>query len=267
VRVGNAAADQFQLDVYGELLDLLYQCRRHQIAGENDSWPLECVILEFLESCWHKPDDGLWEIRGPRRHFTHSKVMAWVAFDRAVKSIEQFHCKGPVDRWRAVRDQIHADVCRHGYSAKSGSFTQSYDSDDVDASLLMLPMVGFLPAHDPRILGTVAAVEKQLMHDGLVLRYNTQSQIDGLPPGEGTFLPCSFWLADTLGLAGRRDDACRLFERLLDLRNDLGLISEEYDPRARRLVGNFPQAFTHVGLLNTAFNLTSEFGPAKHRQA
>jgi GH15 family glucan-1,4-alpha-glucosidase len=225
-------------------------------------------LLESLERRWRQPDHGIWEVRGPRRHFTHSKIMAWVAFDRAIKAVERFGLEGPIERWRAIRDEIHAEVCRRGFHEGKQSFTQAYDSDALDASLLMAPLVGFLPVDDPRVVGTVRAVERELTVDGFVRRYRTESadRVDGLPPGEGVFLPCSFWLADVLVQLGRRDEALRMFERLLALRNDLGLLSEEYDPRSNRLLGNFPQAFSHLALVNTAMNLTADpTRPAQHR--
>lgn len=267
MRIGNAASGQFQLDVYGEVLDLLYQTRRAGVAAEDASWRMELALLEFLESKWMEPDEGIWEVRGGRRQFTHSKVMAWVAADRAVKSIEGFNMEGDANRWRALAGAIHDEVCTKGYNPGRNSFTQSYGSSDLDASLLMLPLVGFLPVDDERIRGTIQAIEHDLMVDGFVYRYlpGGSNAVDGLPPGEGVFLPCSFWLADCMNLAGRRDDAVQLFERLLGLQNDLGLLSEEYDPAAKRMLGNFPQAFSHVGLINTAQNLTSSAGPAEHR--
>ncbi len=265
VRVGNAASGQFQLDVYGEVLSAMYLARRAGLKGCEADWNLERALVQFVESAWERPDEGIWEVRGPRRHFTHSKVMAWVALDQAIKSVETFGLPGPVDRWRRVRDAIHAQVCREGYNAQLGSFVQYYGSRQVDASLLLIPLVGFLPPSDPRVVGTVEAIRKHLCHDGFVARYDTSSDVDGLPAGEGAFLPCTFWLADNLVLLGRRDEARELFERLLKLRNDVGLLSEEYDPQARRLVGNFPQAFSHVGLVNTAQNLSQEGGPAHDR--
>jgi GH15 family glucan-1,4-alpha-glucosidase len=255
VRIGNAASDQLQIDVFGELMDALYQAREHGLANERPAWALQKVLLAYLATIWDRPDNGIWEIRGEPRHFTHSKVMAWVAFDRAVRSVETQNVDGPVDEWRAIRDEIHRDVCEHGFDAELGSFTQSYGSKDLDASLLLIPLVGFLPASDPRVRGTVAAVERGLVEHGFVLRYRTHASVDGLPPGEGVFLPCSFWLVDCLELLGRHEDAHALFERLLALANDLGLISEEYDPVAKRLLGNFPQAFTHLALVNSAFNV------------
>ena len=216
---------------------------------------------------WREPDDGIWEIRGGRRHFVHSKAMAWVAFDRAVRTVEEHGFDGPVDRWRTVRDEIHRDVCERGFDPELGSFTQSYGSPELDASLLLLPLVGFLPATDPRIRGTIEAVERELLHDGFVLRYRTsESAADGLPPGEGVFLPCSFWLCDCYELLGRHDDAHELFGRLVELGNDLGLLAEEYDPQAKRLLGNFPQAFTHLALVNTVFNLAPHLPSPMHRR-
>jgi GH15 family glucan-1,4-alpha-glucosidase len=266
VRIGNAAAGQFQLDVYGEVADALHCARRAGIEPDENAWRLEKALVAFVESTWSEPDEGIWEVRGPRRPFTHSRVMAWVALDRAVKGVERFGLDGPVERWRAVRDAIHADVCRHGYDAEIGAFVQFYGSKLLDASLLMIPLVGFLPCEDGRVRGTVQAIERHLARDGFVARYHTDPDVDGLPPGEGAFLPCSFWLADNLALLGRRTEARELFERLLAVRNDVGLLSEEYDPDAGRLLGNFPQSFSHVGLVNTARNLTEGGGPAEHRQ-
>ncbi len=252
VRVGNAASTQFQLDIYGEVMDTLYQARCAGVDPEPHAWEIVTILLEFLEGNWQRPDEGIWEIRGPRQHFTHSKVMAWVAFDRAVKAVERFSMKGPVERWRTVRDTIHAQICADGFDAQRNTFVQHYGSTQLDASLLLIPLVGFLPPDDPRVRGTVEAIERDLVADGLVLRYSSASNVDGLPPGEGVFLPCSFWLAQNLALIGRQQEAEALFERLLALRNDLGLLSEEYDPRARRMLGNFPQALTHMALINTA---------------
>ena len=265
VRIGNAAHKQFQLDVFGEIMDALHLGRRAGLALEQDAWDLQLHLLEHLETVWNEPDEGIWEIRGPRRAFTHSRVMAWVAVDRMIKSAEQFQCPGPIDHWRALRAQIHAQVCREGFDAEQNSFVQYYGSKELDASLLMIPLVGFLPPSDPRVRGTVEAIERELLVDDFVLRYKTQQKLDGLPPGEGAFLPCTFWFADNLNLLGRRDEAIEIFERLLSLRNDLGLLSEEYCPRQKRLVGNFPQAFSHVSLINTAHNLSSDQGPATHR--
>jgi GH15 family glucan-1,4-alpha-glucosidase len=268
VRIGNAASEQLQLDVYGELLDALYQARVHGLPNEPHAWALQKKLLEHLETAWRQPDEGIWEIRGERRHFTHSKVMCWVAFDRAVRAIEEQGLEGPVDRWRHIRDEIHTEVCRRGYDAKLASFTQSYDSQELDASLLLIPLVGFLPASDPRVAETIDAIQRTLMRDGLVLRYLThENAADALPPGEGVFLPCSFWLVDCLELLGRHDEAHALFERLLGLTNDVGLIAEEYDPTAKRLLGNFPQAFTHLALVNSAFNLAKEHPPMRRRHA
>lgn len=266
VRIGNGAHGQFQLDVFGEVMDALHQCWRNGLEPGDAGWRIEQALIDFLESNWQRPDSGIWEVRGPLRHFTHSKVMAWVAMDRAVKAVELFGLEGPVARWRAVRDAIHADVCRHGFNTSLNTFVQSYDTTLLDASLLMVPLVGFLPPDDPRVRGTVAAVEARLTRDGFVARYEAREDVDGLPPGEGAFLLCSFWLADNLALIGRRDDAVRLFERILDARSDVGLLAESYDVDARRLVGNYPQAFSHVGLINTARNLSQSGGPADERR-
>jgi GH15 family glucan-1,4-alpha-glucosidase len=259
VRVGNAACDQRQLDVYGEVADVFYLARRRGVEASDHAWELSKTLFEWLETGWQDPDEGIWEVRGPRRHFTHSKVMAWVAFDRAVKTMERYGREGPLERWRAARDAIREEVLRRGYDAERGTFVQYYGSDRLDASLLLIPLVGFLPADDPRVVGTVAAVREELMRDGFVERYRADDdnvEVDGLPPGEGVFLPCSFWLAGVLAQQGRLDEAVELYERLLSLRNDLGLLSEEYDPGRRRLVGNFPQAFTHLTLVETAFTLS-----------
>ncbi|HEV8518153.1 MAG TPA: glycoside hydrolase family 15 protein [Burkholderiales bacterium] len=263
VRVGNAASKQFQLDVYGEVMDTLHLARAADLTPEAPSWRIQLKLLEFLESNWQQPDEGIWEIRGPRRHFTHSKVMAWVAFDRAIKDVEAFGLDGPVERWRQVRDAIHVQVCAEGYNARRNTFVQSYGSPHLDASLLLIPQVGFLPHDDPRVRGTVEAIERDLVVDGLVLRYSTATDVDALPPGEGTFLPCSFWLADSLALIGRRTEAEALFERLLALSNDLGLLAEEYDTRERHMLGNFPQALTHMALVNTARLLSIPVQQAK----
>jgi GH15 family glucan-1,4-alpha-glucosidase len=266
VRIGNSAYQQFQLDVYGELLDAMYQSRRIGLEPEQAAWNLERAVVRFLETAWEQPDEGIWEVRGPRRHFTHSKVMAWVALDRAVKAVEKFGVEGPVDRWRALRDTIHREVCTRGFNRAKNSFVQYFGATEPDASLLMIPLVGFLPADDPRMAGTVACIERELRHDGFVKRYNTYEVVDGLPPGEGAFLPCTFWLADNYVLQGRQKEAEQIFRRLLGLCNDVGLLSEEYDPQTRRFVGNFPQAFTHVGLINTAMNLSRQANnPAEHR--
>ncbi len=257
VRVGNAASEQLQLDVYGEVLDCLFQARVHGLPLDLNAWRIQLALLDHLETAWREPDEGIWEIRGERRHFVHSKVMAWVAFDRAVRTVEDQGLDGQVDRWRELRDEIHREVCERGFDEGLGSFTQSYDSQELDASLLMLPLVGFLPASDPRIRGTVEAVERELLQDGFILRYRSEGGVDGLPPGEGVFLPCSFWLANCYELLGRHDEAQELFDRLVGLASDLGLLSEEYDPKAKRLLGNFPQAFTHLALVGTAFNVAS----------
>jgi len=267
VRIGNAAVHQRQLDVYGELMDALHQARSGGLAPELESWPVQKALLAFLEDGWKQPDEGMWEVRGPRQHFTHSKVMAWVAFDRAIKNVERFGLEGPVARWRALRRTIHDDVCQHAWSPTKSAFTQAYGSAELDASVLLMPQVGFLKVSDPRFVSTVAAIERELLYGGLLLRYRTRGQ-DGLPPGEGVFLACSFWLADCYALMGRDDDAQRLFEHLLSLRNDVGLLAEEYDPDGKRLLGNLPQAFSHVGLVNTAYNLTrGERAPADERHA
>ncbi len=259
VRAGNAAADQYQLDVYGEVMNALHQARRSGMGMSDPAWELQKVLLDFIETGWRQPDDGIWEVRGPRRHFTHSKVMAWVAIDRAVKGVETFGLDGPLDKWKALREEIHKEVCSKGWDSDRGTFTQYYGSKELDSSLLMIPLVGFLAPDDPRVAGTVDAIERELMHDGLVLRYVTSEggEVDGLSGREGAFLACSFWMVDNLALLGRRKEARAMFERLLSLRNDLGLLSEEYDPVAKRLVGNFPQAFSHVSLVNSAYNLSS----------
>ncbi len=266
VRIGNAAHTQLQLDVFGELMDAMFQCR--QAGLENTaSWALETHLLAFLEHAWNQPDEGIWEIRGPRRHFTHSKVMAWVAFDRAIRSVEQFGRHGPIDRWRALRDEIHRDVCERAFSRARDAFTQFYGSEDLDASLLLMPLVGFLPANDPRVVSTVAAIERELVYDEIfVRRYRTRSELDGLPEGEGAFLACSFWLVSNRVMQGRVDEARSLFERLIALANDVGLLAEEYDPSARRMVGNFPQAFSHLALVDAAVTLSNVGeNPASHR--
>lgn len=268
VRVGNAAWKQLQLDVFGEVMDTLHQARHTGVRTEERGWAVQSAMAEYLESKWKEPDEGIWEVRGPRRHFTHSKVMAWVAMDRMAKDIETFHLPGDAARWKQVRDDIRRDVCSKGFDASRNTFTQYYGSRRLDASLLMMPLVGFLPPHDPRVVGTVQAIERELVRDGLVLRYSSDGsdEVDQLPPGEGTFLACSFWLADTYALQGRRKDAESLFQRLLERRNDVGLLAEEYDPSAKRLLGNFPQALSHLSLVNTAYTLASASGPAQHRQ-
>jgi GH15 family glucan-1,4-alpha-glucosidase len=259
VRIGNGASNQRQLDVYGEVVDALYQSRQKGLGPSDGAWRLTGKIFDWLESGWREPDEGIWEVRGPRRHFTHSKVMAWVAFDRAVRTIQRFGREGPVDRWKAARRAIREEVLREGYDAERGTFVQYFGSDRLDASLLLIPLVGFLSATDERVVGTVRAIEQELVRGGFVERYRADEEnadVDGLPPGEGVFLPCSFWLAAVLAQQGRQDEAVALYERLLALRNDVGLISEEYDPERSRLVGNFPQAFTHIGIVETAFTLT-----------
>jgi len=265
VRIGNAATLQFQLDVYGEVADAFHATDRAGVAADPDVEPLQQALLGFLEDRWRDPDEGIWEVRGPRRHFTHSKVMAWVAFDRAVKGIEAMRLDWDLEKSKALRDAVHAEVCQQGFDAERGSFVQSFGSKALDASLLMIPLVGFLPPDDSRVVGTLDAIASELMRDGFVQRYLTEDGIDGLPPGEGVFLPCSFWFADNLALMGRMDEARALFERLVGLCNDVGLISEEYDPSADRLLGNFPQAMTHVALINTACNLSGAVGPARTR--
>ena len=257
VRTGNAAYKQFQLDIFGEIANTLFQCRQAGLEPPKDEGEdVVQVLLKFLETGWERADDGIWEMRGPRRHFVHSKMMAWVAVDRAIKSAEHGWFSGDIARWKALRNTIHEQVCQQGFDAGLNSFVQYYGSKHLDASLLMMPLVGFLPAEDPRVIGTVKAIETHLMEDGFVGRYTQDPAVDGMPHGEGKFLACTFWLADNYVLQGRRDDAVRIFERLLEIRNDVGLLSEEYDPAAKRLLGNFPQAFSHVGLVNTAFNLS-----------
>jgi GH15 family glucan-1,4-alpha-glucosidase len=257
VRIGNAAHTQRQLDVYGEVIDALHLARLSGLDPDAEAWSLQELLLEFLETAWPEPDEGIWEVRGPRRHFTHSKVMAWVAFDRGIKTVERLGADGPVDRWRAQRDSLHAEVCARGFDPGRNTFTQFYGARELDASLLMMPLVGFLPPNDPRVTGTVAAIERELMEEGFVRRYisSPTGEVDGLPAGEGMFLPCTFWLADNYALQGRADEAQQVFERLLSVANDVGLLAEEYDPREGRLLGNFPQAFSHVALINTAHHV------------
>jgi len=267
VRIGNAAHEQFQLDVYGEVMDVLHQARVHGLDPDDHAWSFQRNLLDYLESAWALPDEGIWEVRGPRRHFTHSKVLAWVAFDRAVQSVEQWGLEGPVERWRRVRQEIHEEVCSEAFSQELNSFTQAYGSDELDASTLLIPILGFLPANDPRVIGTIDAIQRHLTEDGFVQRYKTGdlNVVDGLAGREGAFLPCSFWLVDALVMMGRHEEGKELFERLLELQNDLGLLAEEYDPRERRLLGNFPQAFTHVGLVNSAYNLSHHESPHQQR--
>ncbi len=264
VRVGNAAAGQLQIDIFGELLDALYQARKRGLTEDDDDWTVQCELLKHLEKVWTEKDEGIWEVRGGPQHFTYSKVMAWVAFDRAIKTVEDFGLAGPVDHWRKLRDTIHDDVCAKGWNEKIGAFTQSYGSDKLDASILLVSLTGFLAPEDPRIQRTVDAVEKHLMKDGFIQRYITEGS-DGLRGNEGAFIACSFWFVDNLVLIGRRDDARAMFERLIAIRTDLGLLSEEYDVGKRRLIGNFPQAFSHIALINSAFNLDKDRAPAEER--
>src|SRR6185436_9312551 len=267
VRIGNAASRQLQLDVYGEVMDAMHVARRSGLESSEDTWRLQDALMRFLEKEWRMPDHGIWEVRGPRRHFTHSKVMAWVAMDRAIKEVEQFKMPGPIERWKAIRAEIHSEVSTQGFDPIRGTFTQYYGSDELDASLLIIPLVGFLPPDDPRVRGTVAAIEERLSRKGFILRYDNRmtQPVDGIAEDEGVFLPCSFWLADNYQLMGQTEEARRLFERLLAVRNDVGLLSEEFDPERGRLLGNFPQAFSHVALINTPFNLVSVEGPAQQR--
>jgi GH15 family glucan-1,4-alpha-glucosidase len=265
VRIGNAAHNQLQLDVFGEIMDVHHQARRSGLSSNESGWAAQLAFLDHLKRIWRDPDEGIWEVRGARRHFTHSKVMAWVAFDRTIKSAETFGLEGPLDEWRKSREAICEEVCEKGFDKELGSFVQSFGSKELDASLLLIPCVGFLPVSDARVKGTVAAIERRLLRDGFVMRYDTGEVDDGLPPGEGAFLACSFWLADVYILQGRRAEAERLFKRLVALCNDVGLLSEEYDMRAKRLAGNFPQAFSHVALANTAFNLTRTETPVERR--
>jgi GH15 family glucan-1,4-alpha-glucosidase len=265
VRIGNAAHDQLQLDVYGELMDALHVGRKFQLEPSDASWNFQKVLLESLERKWRRPDKGIWEVRGGSRHFTHSKLMAWVAYDRAVKAVEDFGLSGPVEKWRALRDTICGEILKNGWSEKRQSFVQSFGSEALDASLLLVPLVGLLPPEDQRVVSTIEAIRKELVEDGLVLRYRPEETADGIGGREGTFLVCSFWLADALCMIGRIDEAQELFETLLSLRNDLGLLAEEYDPLTRRQLGNFPQAFSHIGIVNTANNLASVRGPAEQR--
>ncbi|MBZ3902815.1 glycoside hydrolase family 15 protein [Streptomyces griseiscabiei] len=263
VRVGNDAVRQLQLDVYGEVIDSLFVARRSGLPDQPDMWRMQCALMEYLRTAWRKPDEGLWEVRGPRRHFTHSKVMCWVAADRAVRTLEDDPelTGGDLDGWRELRDEIHREVCARGYDAERNTFTQSYGSRELDAALLLIPLMGFLPPDDPRVVGTVDAIREELSHEGLVRRYSADhatsatTDVDGLPGGEATFLVCSFWMADALQLTGRTKEARELFDRLVGLVNDVGLLAEEYDPAAGRQLGNFPQAFSHVGLVGTALAL------------
>jgi GH15 family glucan-1,4-alpha-glucosidase len=265
VRIGNAAYDQLQIDVYGELMDALHVGRKYKLEPSQEAWQFQKTLLHGLERKWKRPDKGIWEMRGKSQHFTHSKLMAWVAYDRGVRAVEDFGLSGPVEDWREARETVCAEILKNGWSDKRKSFVQSYDSDALDASLLLMPLVGFLPPEDPRVVATIEAIQRDLVEDGLVLRYRTEETDDGVRGSEGTFLVCSFWLADALCMIGRLDEAQDLYERLLGLTNDLGLLAEEYDPRGRRQLGNFPQAFSHVGIVNTANNLVSAAGPAEQR--
>ena len=265
VRVGNAAHTQLQLDMFGEIMDVHHQARRGGLTTNESGWDAQIKFLEYLARIWREPDQGIWEMRGPAQHFTYSKVMAWVAFDRTIKSAENFGLEGPLEEWRRLRDEICDDVCTHAYNKKLGTFVQAYGSDQLDASLLMVPCVGFLPVSDPRIAATIAAIERRLLRDGLVIRYCTEDVTDALPPGEGAFLACSFWLVDVYILQERFEEAENLFRRLVGLCNEVGLLSEEYDPSSGRLIGNFPQAFSHMALVNSAYNLTRVRKPLLQR--
>jgi GH15 family glucan-1,4-alpha-glucosidase len=268
VRVGNAAVGQLQLDVYGELMDVLYQARCAGLPGENDAWDMQRGCLDWLEGHWQEPDEGMWEVRSDRQHFTFSRVMVWAAFDRALRTVEKFGEQGPVGRWRALRDEVHAEVCRHGFDCDRGAFVQAYGSRVLDANALLIPIVGFLPPTDPRVVTTIDVIQRELVVDGFVHRYTTadhDANLDGLPGQEGAFIACSFWLVDALELCGRHEQARMLFERLLTIRNPVGLLAEEYDTRQQRLIGNFPQAFSHIALINSARNLTVAHGPARQR--
>src|SRR5580704_9503805 len=265
VRIGNAAHSQLQLDVFGEIMDTYHQARRGGLTSNQSGWDIQLAFADHLKKVWREPDHGIWEMRGPPQHFTYSKVMAWVAYDRAIKSAETFGLDAPLDEWRKLREEICDEVCEHGFDKELGTFVQAFGSKQLDANLLLLPCVGFLPVSDPRIERTIAAIEKHLLRDGFVMRYSTEEVADALPPGEGSFLACSFWLVDVYTLQGRLDDAEKLFRRLVALRNDVGLLSEEYDPGTKRLVGNFPQAFSHLALVNSAYNLTETSKPVHHR--
>ncbi|MBU6419760.1 MAG: glycoside hydrolase family 15 protein [Proteobacteria bacterium] len=265
VRIGNAASGQIQLDIYGEVMEALYIARKTGLPQDTEVWAIQLEMLKHLAEIWDQPDDGIWEVRGGRQHFVHSKIMAWLAFDSAIRSAQEFALEGPIERWKNLRARIHAEVCLKGFDKKRNSFVQYYGAKGVDAALLLIPMVGFLPASDPRVAGTVKAIEEELLQDGLVLRYRTENGVDGLARGEGAFLACSFWLATNYVLLNRMEEAHKLFEYLLSLRNDLGLLAEEYDPRAKRQVGNFPQAFSHIALINTAYSLARVNQPATER--
>ena len=265
VRIGNAASNQLQLDVYGEVADALLQAHLGGIKPREGDLELLAIMTDHLSNIWQQADSGIWETRGGDKQFTYSKVMAWVAFDRTIKNAEHFGLQGPTAKWRELREKIHAEVCREAWSPELGSFTQSYGSKQLDASLLLLPLVGFLPYDDPRVLGTVAAIQKHLMRDGLLLRYDTATGDDGLPAGEGAFLACSFWLVSVLSLLGRRDEAKRKFDELLTLCNDVGLLAEEYDLQQKRQLGNFPQALSHIALVNAALEFVTEPVPSARR--
>ena len=265
VRTGNAASEQIQLDIYGEVMEALYLARQKGLPADPEIWAIQLEMLKHLEQIWDQPDDGIWEVRGGRRHFVHSKIMAWLAFDSAIRSVQDFGLKGPVEDWKTLRARIHAEVCLKGFDKSRNSFVQYYGAKGVDAALLLIPMIGFLPPDDPRVAGTVEAIEEELLQDGLVLRYRTEDGVDGLSRGEGAFLACSFWLATNYALLGRMQQAHELFGYLLSLRNDVGLLAEEYDPRAQRQIGNFPQAFSHIALINTAYSLSRIDPPATER--
>ena len=264
VRAGNAAAGQLQIDIYGELLDALYQARRRGLTADDDDWTVQIELLKHLEQVWCEKDEGIWEVRGGPQHFTYSKVMAWVAFDRAIKTVEEYGLRGPIAHWRLLRDKIHDEVCAKGWSDKASAFTQAYGTEKLDASILLMPLTGFLPADDPRIRKTVEAIERVLLKDGFVRRYINDDE-DGLQGTEGAFIACSFWFVDCLCLIGRKDDARNMFERLISISTDLGFMSEEYDLGHKRLIGNFPQAFSHIAMINSAFNLDDGDTPAKER--
>jgi GH15 family glucan-1,4-alpha-glucosidase len=265
VRIGNGAAGHLQLDVYGELVDSLHAGREAELAPSSEAWRFERVLLDHLQKVWRKPDRGIWEVRGSPRLFTHSRMMCWVAFDRAIQSVERFGLEGDVERWKSMRSAIHEDICTHGFDQRRNSFVQDYEGNTLDASLLLMPQVGFLPADDVRVLGTIEAVKRDLTREGFVMRYSRREFDDGVGGDEGAFLACSFWLADAQAMAGKLDDAIELFERLLAVRNDLGLLAEEYSPDSKRLLGNYPQGFSHIGLINTAYNLVDAQGPAQQR--
>jgi GH15 family glucan-1,4-alpha-glucosidase len=255
VRVGNAAADQLQIDVFGEVMDVLALARESLIGPNDEAWSVQRALMKHLSGVWHLPDEGIWEVRGGRQQFTYSKVMAWVAFDRAARAVERYGMGGPAKLWRSTADEIHRQVCEEAYDAERNTFTQAYGSKALDASVLLIPQVGFLPADDPRVVGTVEAVHRELAPDGFVRRYLTEHVDDGLPDNEGAFLICTFWLADSLAMIGRVGESRKLYDKLVALRNDVGLLAEEYDPVSKRMLGNFPQAFSHLGMVNTAYHL------------